>query len=359
MCPARAATIVASCLLAVCRSHAQQPKGAAPPAAPAAATAPAPFKWHTDFENARQVAIKPKLDLLLAFTSAASPASAELCGKLETEVFATPEFQTEAPKAFLLVRVDQPADESAVPAPLRLQNAQLRKRFPSDRLPAVWLCDSYGRAYAVTGYVPGGAKPFLAWMKDRGDAGRAARDALLRAGPLRGVERAKTLAEGLLGLDDAIVAANHNKELLEMIQLDADGSAGIKARCDAILRDAAAWPLVVRMQAELQALREQGQWSDLAAQVEHQRGRHKGERGAEQCLLFMEGIGQLEGRKDAAGALTLLDAALALAPRSELAPEIARSRQDAEAAVAAQQAREEAERKAEEARKKAQDKKKK
>jgi len=328
-------------LLVVAGSACAQDAKAKPP--------PGNPKWFADFEQARQQAKGLKLDLMLAFLTADS---AGLAAKLESEVFASPLFLTESAKTFLLVRIDVAVDETPVPEPVRKQTAMLRGKYPSRKLPAVWLCDAFGRAYATTGYVPGGPKAFLAWMEDRRQAGIAATAAVMRAGPVRGLERAKILAEGLQGLDDAIVFANYPKEMMEIIKLDADSAAGLKAPFDAIARDGAARPLSVRLQDELQALREQKSWDDLDARIEQQLAEHKGERWAEQCLTFHQGVSRLEGHEDSAGALPLFESALAMAPRSELAPEIVQLREQAAAAVAAEKARAEAARKAEDAKNK-------
>jgi len=327
-------------LVAPGSASAQQPKPGTPPAGSPATSGE---KWQSDFEATRQVAVAAKLHLLLAFTTADS---AGLCAKLDAEVLGVPEFLNEVSKSYLLVRIDLPADESQVPAALRQQNAKLRTKYPSHRLPAIWLCDSYGRAYAGTSYVPATPKAMLAWVEDRRQASIAATAALQKASTCRGIERAQALAEGLQTLDDAIVAANYHKELMEIIQLDASGAAGLKTRFDAIARDAAARPMLVRMQTELQALREQKQWDELEARVEKALGAHPGERWAEQYLSFLKGTCRLEGRQDCAAALSLFESALKLAPRSELAPEVDRLRQVAAAAVEQQKAREEAERKA-------------
>ena len=324
-----------------------EPPKRPPEPAPAPAAAPSTPTWHTDFEIARQLAKDKKRHLLIAFLAADA---AGLSAKLESEVLATPHFLAEAGKNFLLIRVDVPADESALSPALKKQNAWLRSRYPSSRLPAVWLCEPYARAYAWTGYVPGGSTPFVAWLEERRLAGIAANDALMKAGPMRGIERAKTLAAGLQGLDDAILASNYHKEVMEIIQLDADGAAGLQAPFDAIARDAAARPMLLRLQTELQALREQKQWDELEKQIEQRLGTMH--RAAEQYLTFLKGCCRLEGRQDGAGALALFEAALPMAKRSELASEIERKRQEAVAAVEAQKAREEAERKAAEAAKK-------
>lgn len=318
-----------------------------PDASPAPAAAPSTPTWHTDFETARQLAKNTKLHLLIAFLGA-DPAG--LSAKLESEVLATPGFLAGAGPNFLLIRVDLPADESTLSPAQKKQNAWLRSRYPSSKLPAVWLCEPYARAYAWTGYAPGGAKPFLAWMEDRRQAGIAANDALMQAGPMRGLERAKTLAAGLQRLDDGILASNYHKEMMEIIQLDADGGAGLKAAFDAIARDAAGRPLLQRWQTELEALREQQQWDELEKQVDQRLGTQH--RAADQYLTFLKGCCKLEGRQDGASALASFESALEMAKRSELAPEIERKRQEAAAAVEAQKAREEAERKAAEAAKK-------
>jgi hypothetical protein len=343
----RVVSVAVFSLLAISSPGQAEPPKKPPDPAPAPAAAPSTPTWHTDFEVARQLAKNTKLHLLIAFLNADS---AGLSAKLESEVLGTPEFLAAAAKSFLLIRVDLPADESTLSPAAKKQNAWLRSRYPSSRLPAVWLCEPYARAYASTGYVPGGSKPFVAWMEDRRQAGIAANDALMKAGPMRGIERAKTLAAGLEGLDDAIVAGNYGKEMMEIIQLDADGTAGLKAPFDAIARDAAGRPLLLRWQSELQALREQQQWDELEKQIAQRLGTQH--RAADQYLKFLEGCCKLEGKQDGAAALALFESAQAMAKRSEFAPEIELKRQEAAAAVEAQKAREEAERKAAEAAKK-------
>jgi len=301
------------------------------PAAPAADTWP----WYQDFENARSLARDRKLDLLMVFMGPAADGSD---AKLEQEVLTKPEFVGAATKVFMLARFDYPKDSSQIPEVLRKQNAWLLTKYPSPRLPMVWLADSAARAYAKIGYVPGGAKAFLAVLEGKRQAQQKAAAALQRALSCRGLERANVLAEALRNLDDDIVATTHFKEMLEIISLDADGSAGLKREFDAIARDVAQRPLLARMQEELGALVVQQKWPELDAQIEAARAQHQYARWAAQCLDFLQGIRKAEGDSDHVAALALFTAALELAPRSELAPQIERHRLQAAAVVEKQQA---------------------
>jgi hypothetical protein len=304
-----------------------------PTAAALGQAAPVSF-WVQDYELARSQARDRKVDLLMLFMG---PVDEGANAKLEAEVLSKPEFRAGAGKLFVLARFDYPKDPAKVPEVLRKQNAWLLTKYRESRLPVVWLTDGMGVAYAKTGYAPGGAKAFVALLDGKRQANLKATAALQRAAGCRGIERATALAEAFRNLDDDIVAANHYREMLEIIAIDADGKAGLKAEFDAIARDAAAKPFLLRMQDAMGALVEQQNWPELDAQIEKARAQHQDERWAGQYLMYLQGVRKLAGDQDCAAALGLFTAALAMAPRSELAPQIERQRQEAAAAVEKQQ----------------------
>ncbi|HEX5052511.1 MAG TPA: hypothetical protein VFZ65_12110 [Planctomycetota bacterium] len=309
----------------------------APPAKPAPAAPTSP--WVTDYELAWSRARNEKRDLLMVFMAPAADGSDQ---KLEQEILARPEFATEAGKLFVLARFDYPRDESKVPEVQRRQNAQLLAKYRAPRLPVVWLADATGRAYARSGYLPGGAGVYVTMLADKQKAQQKAAAALARAATLRGLDRAKALAEGLRCLDDAIVATTHYSEMLEIIQLDADGAAGLQPEFDAIARDAAASTFLVRMQDELGALAAAQKWEELDKRIAAAREQHAGERWAQQYLTFLDGVRKADGEHDHAAALALFTSALQLAPRSEVAPQIELRRQQAEAAEKVERQRQDA-----------------
>ncbi|MBM4061380.1 MAG: hypothetical protein FJ265_09855 [Planctomycetes bacterium] len=300
--------------------------------APAAAAAkpPTASPFVQDFETARSHARNRQLTLLMVFQGPAADGSDV---RLEQEVLARPEFATAAAKTCVLARFDYPQDASQVPEVLKRQNAWLLTKYPSRRLPMLWLADGAGRAFAKTGWLPGGHKGLLEWIAAKQAAHESAVAALQRAATCGGIERVKALAEGLRNLDDDIVATVHFREVLEIVGTDRDGSLGCKAEFDAIARDAAAKPSFERVRDELQALVEQQKWPELGARIEALRKEHPDARWARQYLDYAEGVRRADGEADPAAALLLFEQALASAPRSETAPWIALRRQQAAAAV--------------------------
>lgn len=295
---------------------------------------PKPSIWVQDYELARSQARARSCDLLIAIVGPLDEGDNKL---LEGEVLAKPEFGTEAGKLFVLMRCDCPKDESTVPELQRVQYSKLRRKYPAQHLPMVWLTDGMGNPYAKTGYQPGGAKSFLAMLDGKRQANQKARELLQKAATLRGMERANALAEAFRHLDDDIVASEHFREMLEIITTDADGKAGLKDEFDAIARDNAARPFFWRMQDEVEPLVKEKNWTELDAKIEAGWKKHGEERWARQYLMYLQGIRKLEGDGDAGAAVDLFTNALALAERSALAPAIARRQPEAAAAFEKQQ----------------------
>ena len=69
--------------------------------------------WMTDFEAAKTKAAKENKYLLVDFTGSDW---CIWCTRLNSEVFSTKSFQTEAPKQFVLVELDFPRDKSKLTA---------------------------------------------------------------------------------------------------------------------------------------------------------------------------------------------------------------------------------------------------
>ncbi|MCA8949976.1 MAG: hypothetical protein KDE27_10770, partial [Planctomycetes bacterium] len=205
--------------------------------------------WLTDHELARSRARNERRDLLMVFLG---PAAAGGNAAIERDVLGSKDFTNDALQRFVLARFDYPEPASKLPDALQRENERLLRKYESPELPVVWLEDQSGTVYARLGYVPVGGKPFLAMLDSRREAAKQASATLARAAGLSGIARAQALAEGLRHLDDHVVALAHYREMLEIIQTDADGAAGLKAEFDAIARDAAMRPLRTRMQSELE-----------------------------------------------------------------------------------------------------------
>lgn len=143
----------------------------ATPAEAAASTA-APVKnaensaeklvWMTDFKAAQALAAKEKKPLLVSFSGS------DWCGwciKLDNEVFHQPEFAKWAAKHFVMFQADFPR-RAPQSRELKMQNAALAEQFRVEGFPTVVLLRPDGKAFATTGYRPGGAKAYIAHLQE-------------------------------------------------------------------------------------------------------------------------------------------------------------------------------------------------
>lgn len=181
-------------------------------------------EWTEDFAAAKAQAAKEKKDLLMDFTGSDW---CSFCIKLKKEVFSKPEFAAEAPKSFVLVEVDFPQDKKQ-DEKIKAQNKELQKTYPIEGYPTVILADSSGRAYAKTGYAPGGPVPYLKQLSEMRTI-REKRDAAFeKAANAEGLEKAKALHEGIKALDSEIASTYYSKEMDEIIALDKEDTLGLK-----------------------------------------------------------------------------------------------------------------------------------
>jgi protein disulfide-isomerase len=132
---------------------------------------PGKATWLSDFDKAVLVAKEQKKDLLVDFTGS------DWCGwciRLDKEVFATPEFEAEAPKSYVLVSLDFPRGAEAkakVPRPER--NQELQEQYGVQGFPTVLVLTADGEVLARSGYEEGGPKAWLAGVSSSASAGRA------------------------------------------------------------------------------------------------------------------------------------------------------------------------------------------
>lgn len=139
-------------------------EAAAPAAAPAQKAADNVEKtlWMTDFKAAQALAAKEKKPLLVSFSGS------DWCGwciKLDKEVFHQPEFAKWAAEHFVMFQADFPR-RAPQSRELKMQNAALAEQFRVEGFPTVVLLRPDGRAFATTGYRPGGAKAYIAHLQE-------------------------------------------------------------------------------------------------------------------------------------------------------------------------------------------------
>lgn len=186
-----------------------------------------PKGWTEDVANAKKSATGDKKDLLLEFTGSdwCPP-----CKMLKAKVFDSTHFMAEAPKGFVLVKLDFPRDKSHQTAAVIAQNTELAEQYRVAAFPTVILADAKGRPYAQwSGY--GGESPeqYTKMLEDKRKV-RVARDAELRkAADAKGIDKAKALDAALdaVPISATLMMATYTAEIEQIMKLDADKSAGL------------------------------------------------------------------------------------------------------------------------------------
>jgi thioredoxin-related protein len=195
--------------------------------------------WTSDFEAAKKQASSEKKDLLLDFTGS------DWCGwciKLNKEVFQEAAFKSGVKDKLVLVELDFPKDDTKLSEQTKAQNAKLRTDFKINGYPSIVLCDASGKAYAKTGYQPGGPAKYVTHLNEL-MAVRAKRDAAFAASQQASdnVEKAKQLVAGLQAMDAEIVDTQYADVVAKIGELDKDDSSGfVKARKEAAAKETAA-----------------------------------------------------------------------------------------------------------------------
>jgi thiol-disulfide isomerase/thioredoxin len=203
--------------------------------APAAEAPERELEWVGDFDRAVELAKERKKDLLVDFTGSDW---CSWCMRLHEEVFSKPEFRA-TDRDFVLVSLDFPQSPEAlsrVPNPAR--NRELAEKYGIEGYPTVLLLTPEGDVYGRTGYRPGGAADYVAFLTELRTTGRAALvEAIALAMEFDGAaaEARPAVAEKVLAkLDGADADAPWTAKLLPVarasIELDADGSRGFRVR---------------------------------------------------------------------------------------------------------------------------------
>ena len=280
--------------------------------------------WIQDFAAAKARAKAEKKDLLVDFTGS------DWCGwciKLDDEVFGEEAFQAEAPKHFVLVKLDYPRDKSILTEEIIAQNAALQATYAIQGFPTILLMTADGDVYGQTGYQEGGPEPYnkmLAEMKAKGAGFQAG---LRVARQKSGRERAVAIDDCLNELDPQVVEAYHLDLMKEIVALDAEGEAGLKDKyADKVrlleerrLTEAAGRELNELISEDMQNNRGKEALAKLDAVIAEPKSPvHK------QMALFFKGMVTMDVSRDVDAAVALLESALKVAPESPIAAQIER-----------------------------------
>ena len=189
--------------------------------------------WITDYEAAKKQAAKEGKDILMDFTGS------DWCGwciRLKKEVFSQEAFKKEAPKHFVLLELDYPRSKQLAPA-LKLQNEKLKNEFAIQGYPTIMLTDATGKAYAKTGYQPGGPESYIKHLAEKAGV-KKERDKNFAAAAKAtdNAEKAKLLDLALSKIEETggiPVLAHYGDVVEQIIKLDGDNKAGLKSKYEA------------------------------------------------------------------------------------------------------------------------------
>lgn len=269
--------------------------------------------WTSDFEKAKTRAVAEKRDLLIDFTGS------DWCGwcmKLEEEVFSKDAFKLEAPKNFVLVEIDFP-QEKQLPEAIKMQNEKLQEKYKVEGFPSIVLADAEGRPYAVTGYEEGGAAKYMEMLADLRKVRIARDEGLKKAAAAEGVEKAKSIAAALKGIDKELIHTFYTKEVEEAIAADKEDVTGLKKSRDEFASQRAFDEKLEALDEELSKLHEAEKFTEFSARVDKFIADEKltGERKQQTMMIKLAVIGP-DKLKDAE---KLIDEVIALDPKSDTA----------------------------------------
>ncbi len=186
--------------------------------------------WTQDYRKALKKAKAEGKDLLVDFTGS------DWCGwckKLEKEVFSQDAFVKNAPKYFVLVRLDFPRDKSKITPAIQEQNKALAKKFGIAGYPSVYLVDASGKPYAQTGYAKGGAEKYMQSLLKLREV-RVKRDEYLKkantAKNISMVRKAQLLDKALADISPELLGKFYKTQVNQIIRLDANNKAGLKSK---------------------------------------------------------------------------------------------------------------------------------
>jgi len=264
--------------------------------------------WLVDFEKAKVQAAKEGKSLLMEFTGSdwCPP-----CKALAKNVLTQDVFKTEMPKDFVLLKLDSPRDKSKQTPEEIEQYKTLSAKYGIQGVPTIFLADAKGRPYYQTvGYSGDPADKYVANLKEQ-LATLAKRDAsFAKAEKASGVEKAKHLAEGLSLVDDETALKTYDDVVSQIIDLDADNKAGLKAKFEGLKNS-------VGFKAELEATMRgsRGKPEETLAAIDKLIAEKEPTGAALQEALLYKG--SIHFQSDKAKAKELLLEAQKLAPNSD------------------------------------------
>jgi len=119
------------------------------------------ISWLTSYEEAINQSKEQTKPLVLFFTGSDW---CTWCNKLEEEALNTPAFADEIKDKFIFVKLDYPMQKK-LSAALIDQNKQLQEKYDIRSFPTIIILDTDQQQIGITGYRPGGGKPYADHLK--------------------------------------------------------------------------------------------------------------------------------------------------------------------------------------------------
>lgn len=167
-------------------------------------------------------------DLLIYFSGGTECAKCEL---LEDEVLSRPDFRAEIAPQYELVEVPQATGNTT--RGMAATIAKWRERYGVKEAPVVVLVDDQQRPFGIVGYEEGGVENYLGMLIELQKA-RQDRDVFFdKAATESGMDKAKSLDQGLEAINDEIVTVYYDDIVQQIIALDRKDEAGLRSKYNA------------------------------------------------------------------------------------------------------------------------------
>jgi thioredoxin-related protein len=211
-------------VLALCNVNRMLQAQNEPPEAKPEAVAQAEAGWLTSLEEAQKLAQAESKEILIDFTGS------DWCGwciKLSEEVFATPKWQQEAAKKYVMVMIDFPHNKP-VSSERKAYNDRLASEFGIESFPTIFLTDAAGKPYAKTGYEAGGAENYLQHLAELGKQKEQRAQRFSEIEKENEPQKKLELLDKLIAtLDQWEVSLAYPELKAQIVALDQDNKAGL------------------------------------------------------------------------------------------------------------------------------------
>jgi thioredoxin-related protein len=190
--------------------------------------------WTVSFDDAKKAAEKDGKDIMMEFTGSdwCPP-----CMALAKEVLSKEEFQSEAPKHFVLLKLDNPQDKSKQSKEEQEQYEKLSGEFQIEGVPTIILADAKGRPYAkLVGYGGDTAEAYTKNLVEKTKLRKERDENFAKAETAEGGDKAKLLAQAIAGIDSELAISTYRDTVEEIIKLDGDNAQGLKSKYENLLK---------------------------------------------------------------------------------------------------------------------------